>query len=182
MKRLCSVVALAAVALGLTSCSTNRGKTLLGMGVAALAGGTLGALTAPQNERAEGHALMWAGLSSGTAGALGLFVFDEEAKSNELHRQNDVLMKSLNALNGEGDDPSGQLVYESNSPFGKDVPSEYRGLVKPGRWSVYKLNRWTVNGENTLIHQDKMIQLEPPTFSNSLSQTQNPEEVKNEQK
>jgi hypothetical protein len=165
----------------LTSCaSTNRTKTLGMMFATGIAAGAGGALASPSTDRPEGHALLWAGIGTGVAAALGLYIFDEQSRSEELQRQNDVLKKSMAALNG-GDSAPAQLLYETKAPFGKDVPAEYRNLVKPGSWSVYKLNQWITQGENTVIHQDKMIKLLPPGLNPNVPMEQNKETPSEEQ-
>jgi hypothetical protein len=123
-------------------------------------GASIGAFTAPKDEARSGHALLWGGLSAAAGFAAGSFLFDEQKRSDELDRQVGVLKKSLSALSGEGDEP--KPILESSSVFSKDLPAEYKGLIRPGRWSIYQINQWVVNGENTLVHQDKMIRLLQP--------------------
>lgn len=151
------------LALLLVGCATNRSRTLLGMALAGGAGSGAGYAAAPKEESPAGHALLWGGVSAAVMGALGLFLFDEQHRAQELTRENEVLKRTLDGLTGKED--TGRLVVDTQSPFGKDVPQEYRGLIKPGRWSVYALDHWTLQGENTLIHQDKMVRLIPPELS-----------------
>lgn len=152
------------MALVLCSCaSTNHTKTLITMGVMGAGGATVGAITAPINENAAAHALLWGGVAAAVAGAAGMFIFDEEKRSDALLRENETIKKTLDALHGASQSPV--LLYETLAPLGKDIPSEYQSLVKPGRWSVYGLNQWILQGENVLIHQDKMMKLLPPEFN-----------------
>jgi len=41
---------------------------------------------------------------------------------------------------------------------------EYQALVRPGHWSVYRLNQWVSQGEGALIHQDRMVKLGEDRF------------------
>ncbi len=165
-----------ATALTLSSCATmsNRTKTILAMVGTGLVAGAIGAATAPKDEQPGGHALMWGGLGAASAGVVGLFAFNEEAKREEADRKLEVLTKELSSLRDEGSsEPT--LLFQTNAPLGKDPPPEYRNLITPGKWSVYRLNRWVTEGENTLIHQDRMVRMIPPVLS-----PKEPKETQNE--
>lgn len=164
-------ILLTVVACLLCSCaSTNRTKTLIAMGVGGLAGATVGAMTAPKDENSAAHAVLWGGVTTVGAAVLGLFIFDEQKRSEKLMHENENIQKTLDALNGVGLSADPKLLYETTAPFGKDIPREYQHLVKPGRWSVYGLNQWVVQGERGLIHQDKMMKILPPEFNPSTVQ------------
>jgi hypothetical protein len=151
--------------------------------------GTIGALSAPSDEEPLAHAAMWGGSASAVAGVASLFIFDEQARANEALRQSEILKKELDSLRGEGTGSEPKLLYETSAPFGKEVPHEYHNLVSPGKWSVYQLNQWVMQGEGTLIHQDRMIRLVPPTLSPAkpelslgASKLVNPESLVQDQK
>ena len=165
-----AIVALMAITF-LSGCATNRAKALWTGAIIGSIGATVGALTAPKNENPTGHAVLWGGVGAAAGVTAGMFLFDEQKRSDELARQNEVLQKSLSGLSGH--DPNEKLLFESNAAFEKAVPQEYRHLVRPGQWSVYQLDSWTLQGENTLVHQDKMIRLLPPELN--LQKLSNPE-------
>ncbi len=157
------IISVCACACATTS---NRTKIITTMVVGAVLGGTVGAMSAPKNEQAAAHGLLWGGVTAASVGVAGLFIFDEQKRSAEFERQGVLLRKELDAVRGEGAGYHGpQLLYESNAPFGKDIPTEYQPLVRPGQWSVYKLNQWIPHGEGLLIHQDRMVKLVPPQLS-----------------
>jgi len=131
---------------------------------AGAAGAVVGASTAPPGENPSGHASLWAGVSAGAAAIASLFIFDEQARSESFEKQNSSLQKALSSLNGN----SSELIFQNNQSFSKDLPQEYKSLIQPGQWSIYKLDQWSVQGENTLIHQDKMIKLQPPGLNPNL--------------
>lgn len=164
------VVAVAIVSLlvGAGGCATtNRTKALLLMsGVGAAAAG-VGYSIAPRDEKPEMHALCWGAAGAAVAGVVGLFIFDEQKRSEELERQAVVMRKELDAFRDEGGGASHEprLLYETNAPFGREIPGEYQSLVRPGRWSVYKLNQWVAQGEGTLVHHDRMVKLVPPQLT-----------------
>jgi hypothetical protein len=167
------------IALMCVSCaSTNRARTLGSMLAAGAASGAIGAATTPANESPAGHALLWGGLAAAVGAVVGLYLFDEQSKSSDLARENEGMRKTLDAMQG-GAGASAELLYQNNSPFSKDVPVEYQSLIKPGQWSIYKLDQWTMQGENTLIHQDKMIKLLPPGL-NPNTETKEKKETPNE--
>lgn len=150
----------------LCSCaSTNRSKTLITMSLVGLAAGAVGALTAPQNEQAALHGAFWGTVGAAASGAAGMYIFDEQSKSEDLEKENLVLKKTLDALRGDSVGAEQKLLYQTSAPIGKEVPTEYRNLVKPGRWSVYQLNSWVEQGENTIVHQDRMMRLDPPALA-----------------
>lgn len=150
-----------------SGCSTlsNRQRTIAAMVLTGSIAGTVGALSAPQNESAPAHAALWAGSAAAGAGLVGLYAFDEEARSKEFERKLKIVSEENQALRGEAEGAPVSPLAESASPFGKELPPEYQRLVRPGRWSVYKLNQWIMSGENTLIHQDRMVKIIPPQFS-----------------
>lgn len=160
--------AIAALVASAGGCATtNRTKTLLLMtGVGAAAAG-VGYSVAPRDERPEMHALYWGAAGAAVAGVAGLFLFDEQKRSEELERQAAVMRKELDAFRDEGGGASHEprLLYETTAPFGRDIPEEYQSLVRPGRWSVYKLNQWVAQGEGTLVHHDRMVKLVPPQLT-----------------
>jgi hypothetical protein len=150
-----------------SGCSTlsNRQRTIAAMFLTGSIAGTVGALSAPQNESAPAHAALWAGSAAAGAGLVGLYAFDEDARSKEFERKLKVVTEENQALRGEAEGAPVSPLAEAASPFGKELPPEYQRLVRPGRWSVYKLNQWIMSGENTLIHQDRMVKIIPPQFS-----------------
>jgi len=143
-----------------------------GVGAAAAAAGYA---VAPNDTRPEMSAAYFGAVGAAVAGAAGLFIFDEQRRADELERESNVMRKELAAFRDEGG-PSKepQLLYETSAPFGKEIPAEYQGLVRPGHWSVYRLNQWVNQGEGTVIHQDRMVKLVPPQLTPATSQEVDP--------
>lgn len=170
MRNVITLLAVASLALqtGCASISTvsNRTKTLLLMGGVGAAAAAAGYSLAPQDTRPEMSAAYFGAVGAAVAGAAGLFIFDEQKRTEELDRENGIMRKELAAFRDEGGSSrEPQLLYETNAPFGKEIPSEYSGLVKPGHWSVYRLNQWVNQGEGTIIHQDRLVKLVPPQLT-----------------
>lgn len=139
------------------------------MGAMAAAGAAGGYALAPNNEKPEMHAAFGASVGAATGALIGLFAFDEERRSAEFERQAIALKKELDAIRDESVASGGatepKLLYETSAPVGREIPSEYQGLVSPGRWSVYKLNQWVTQGDGVIIHQDRMVKLIPPQLT-----------------
>lgn len=157
-------------------CATNRAKTLLLMGgVGTLTAGAAYYLS-PKDERPEMHALYGGAIGASGAAIAGLFIFDEQKRSEELERQAVVMRKELDVFRDEGSGAhEPRLLYETTAPFGKDIPSDYQSLVKPGSWSVYKLNQWVSQREGVMVHQDRMITLVPPQLTPKSETPKTPE-------
>lgn len=166
--RVMDTVLLAGIVLAQSGCATmsNRTKTLLFMGGIGVAAASVGYVVAPQDTRPEMSAAYFGAVGAAAAGAAGLFIFDEQKRADELERQNEVMRKELSAFREEGGSSrEPQLLYETSAPFGKEIPTEYQGLVRPGHWSVYRLNQWVQQGEGTVIHQDRLLKLVPPLLT-----------------
>jgi hypothetical protein len=152
-----------------SGCATfsNRNNTLISMVGAGLVAGIVAAQSAPERESKILHGVLWGGGAAAFTGAVGLFYFDEEKRSTEAERKLGMAQKELDAFRGESDVATTQSELERSSALERELPSEYRALVKPGKWSVYKINQWVVQGENALVHQDRLLRLEPPQFQPS---------------
>ncbi len=147
------------MALSLAACSTtrNRTKSLVTMAGAAVVGGTIGALTAPKNENAMAHTALWGGVSAASAGAISLFVFDEEAKREAAEARASRLEKELGEFRASIEP---QLVGSNEVQTTKNLPDKLKHLVTPAKWSLYRVDRWTTVGDNELVHQDQVFRFE----------------------
>ncbi len=156
--------------LTLSGCATmsNRTKTILTSVGAGLVAGTIAANLAPKDENPAVHAAVWGGSTAAATAIAGLFVFDEQKRSDELNRKLQIAESELSALRGESSEKEARLIYDSDSAMGRELPNEYRNLVRPGKWSLYRVNQWVAQGENTLVHQDRILQIQPPQFQNPM--------------
>lgn len=169
------IISLLVVLQMLSGCATmsNRTKTILSMVGVGVIAGTIAANRAPFDENPAAHAAVWGGGAAAVTGVVGMFIFDEQAKSRELERKLNISQRELDAFRGESQSSNGEVLIESDSALGRDLPNEYKGLVRPGKWSLYKISNWVSQGENTLVHQDKVLRIEPPQFQ---AQTTNKKE------
>ncbi len=148
-----------------TGCATmsNRTKTIVTAVGVGLVAGTIAANMAPKDENPMAHAAVWGGAATAGTAVAGLFLFDEQARSKEFERKLVVAESELAIFRGESSTDQ-QVIYDSDSALGRELPSEYRSLVRPGKWSLYRTNQWISQGENVLVHQDKILKIEPPQF------------------
>ncbi len=146
--------------------TTNRGKTMQ----AAIASGAMGVLYG--QTRAEFKAqnsVMYGSIAMASAVLVGLYVFDEEKRS-EAYRQQ-ALALQMN-LDGGGDplrtgfqNNHQQLEAQGLSTFSEsELPTEYQHLIRPGGWKVFEINRWVKKGTNRLILESKLLEFIPPSI------------------
>jgi multidrug transporter EmrE-like cation transporter len=166
--RLISIILITAFLSSGCATTSNRNKSLgLSFGVGVI-GGTIGAANAPAYESKGAHFALWGGVSALCTLIASLFIFDSEKEIKKLHLQSDGLKRELDAYRGEGMNDS-QLLSMHLS-LEKELPEKYKGLIRPGAWKIYKIDNWISQSENTLIHQDQMIQIIPPSFRGNIQQ------------
>lgn len=141
---------------------SNRTKTLVAMGVAGIAAGTIGGISAPHDEIPWAHAALWAGGSAAVVGMAGPFVFDEQARSHEYERQLNVAKQEIEAIRWGGGASEEKLIYESSGTQDKAIPDELKKLLSPGWVRVYQTSHWVKQGDDSLVHQDKVIRIKKP--------------------
>lgn len=152
-----------------TGCATmsNRTKTILSMIGVGVVAGTIAANIAPKDENPVAHAAVWGGGAAAVTGVAGMYIFDEQKKREELDRKLEITQKELSAFRNESETNGTPVEVESESGLSRDLPTEYKGLVRPGKWSIYKISNWVSQGENSLVHQDKILRIDPPQFQPS---------------
>jgi hypothetical protein len=109
----------------LTGCATlsNRDKTLLSMGGAAVVGSLIGLATTPNDGTSRAmHSLYFGAIGASLAGVSGLYVFDDQKKNDLLKNQIDAQQKQINAIRDDGGNSSPILIHETNAPLGRDIP------------------------------------------------------------
>jgi len=142
-----------------TSCaSTNRAKSIYLTGGAFALGGAAGAITSPRGESALMHGTLWGGLAAGISSIASLFIFDSEKENKELKETNNKLVEEIGSFNKLS---APEIEAANEIGFGKPLPQGLREIVKPGKWRLYKLDQWIDAGDNSMIHQDRMIEIMP---------------------
>jgi hypothetical protein len=124
--------------------------------------GVVGYNTAPPGENPYAHGALWAGAAAAATGILGLYVFDEQKRSRELERQVEIANKEISALRGMPGSGEEVLVSSSQGFGGQDLPEELKTLLDPGWFKIYQTSKWVKQGDDTLIHQDKIVRIKKP--------------------
>lgn len=145
--------------VSIIGCSTtSKSKTLSYMGGAFLGGAAIGASVAPEGDNRSMHGALWGSAASAIVGATLIYLSDENSEIKEKDYQIRELTSRLNESKGidQFEAKNGESSF-----FESKLPKEYRHLVEPGKWKVYKINEWKKVSESEYIHQDKLLEIEP---------------------
>ncbi len=148
----------------LSGCATtNRGKTIQ----AAIASGAMGVLYGQtRTEFKAQNSVMYGSIAMASATLIGLYVFDEEKRSEAFRQQSLALQVKLDGdpmhMNFQN---SPRLESQGLSTFSEsELPSEYQHLIRPGGWKVFEINRWVKKGTNRLVLESRLLEFTPPTI------------------
>lgn len=142
--------------LSLTACSgTPREKTLSLM----LSGVAMGAAYgASRPEMKRENAFIFGGSLGLVGAATGLYLFGDDVRLTQMEKERDYIKMELEKKS------KGTLIKELPATFSAKIPKQYLPLVRPGSWRVMEIDEWVEDGENRLIHQDKIMELVPPSL------------------
>jgi hypothetical protein len=142
--------------------TTNKGKILETMIVGAAAGAAYG-----QNrpEFKKENALMYGAIGGMTGSLIGLYVFDEEKKTEELKTKISKLEAELDSFGKNS--VTENTSQSSNIPATKVqlqsfLPKKLQKLVRPGEWSLYRIDEWEQLDDTKLVHKDQVLEFKPP--------------------
>ncbi len=151
------ILSLICLFLIVTSCaSTPKEKILKNMMIGAVTGFALGQL---KSENKTGYSLLYSGAGASILGAVSVWYSDMDSESERIKSDNQKLKTELDKIY------SPNLTHESSGMMNSKIPDRYKSMINPGQWKVYSLDQWIEDGENQLIHQDKMMELIPPTLT-----------------
>lgn len=104
------------------------------------------------------YSSLYGGVSAAVAAALTVYLDDPDKEVERLRSE-------IRMLSGAADTfEKGQVTHQSPATFGAKVPEKYRGLIDPGEWRVYQIDRWREDGENRLVHESAVMELSPPSL------------------
>lgn len=129
-----------------------------------IAGATGVALGQQKEDYKTTYSTMYGGVAAAIAGAVTLYMNDPDKESQKLREEMRVLKTQMDQI-GEP-----QLATQTPATFGAKVPEKYKSMINPGEWRIYDLNQWIEDGENRLIHQDKIMELIPPSLKPNSQQ------------
>jgi len=157
------LIALSALACGLSSCATtpNR-KTLQWMAGAGLAGAVVG--TTRQEFKTE-NAVLYGSVAAATAAVVGLLLNSSDREIDTLRSENISLSSKLKDLELKYQP---KLIQEGSSLASTPLPKDISGLVRPGSWRRYSLDQWVQDEANPNIwyRQKEMFEFIPPQTAN----------------
>lgn len=142
--------------LHLTGCATSsRERILQGMFVA----GTVGALYGlSKDSDRTANAALYGSAAAATAGVVGLMMDNPDTETKRLREEVEYLKRQQEVFD------AGKVVSSSPATFGGQIPDKYKQMIRPGEWRVYDVDQWQEDGENRLIHQDKIMEMIPPSL------------------
>lgn len=135
--------------------TTPKEKILKNMLIGAATGIAIGQM---KSENKTGYSLLYAGAISSVVGAGSVWYSDLDEDSERLIKDNHKLKTEMERIF----QPS--LKFETTGMMNSKVPEKYKSMINPGEWKIYALDQWIEAGENQLIHQDKMMELIPPSL------------------
>ena len=116
------------------------------------------ALGQMKSENKTGYSLLYAGAISSVVAAGSVWYSDLDDDSERLKKENQKLKADLDRVFQPA------LKFETTGMMNSKIPEKYKSMINPGEWKVYALDQWVEAGENQLIHQDKMMELIPPSL------------------
>lgn len=149
-------ISLLSMVIALCSCAnTPKNNLVTNVLIGVAAGYAIGSMN-KNNSVAFG--LLYGGVG-GTAAALGTaYLTDFDRDNKRLSSENEKLRKDLEAIT------SPKTIYQSPAMFSSKVPDKYKRLIQPGEWRISEIDQWIEDSENRIIHQDKIMDLIPPSL------------------
>lgn len=145
-------VGLATILSGCSSLKTKE-KVVLNSVVA----GAVGYKYGEQKEsNKNSNALLYGSMLALGASIASVYFYDPEIEIEKYRAESADLKKKLDEFQNP------RLVVETNSFQTGKVPPKYKNMIEPGSWKIYEIDEWVEDGENRLIHQDKLMELTPP--------------------
>ena len=139
-----------------TACATNRQNRWAVTGASFAAGTAIGVASAPASERKELHGVYWGALM-GLAGALiSQEIFSDEKEIERLNLENQKLGLQMDMIQN-----ANTVLLRSGKGYFKTSTGEELFSSGKARWRLYQIDKWTKNGPNQMIHQDRMVELLP---------------------
>ena len=130
-----------------------------------LIAGSIGAIYgATRPEQKEKNTMMFGSMGLALGAIASIYLQEPDTKINSLTMENQKLKSDLDEIQNP------KLEFSSSGFLNSKVPDKYKRLINPGEWRVYKLDQWVEDGENRVIHQDKIMELIPPTLRTNIKE------------
>lgn len=135
--------------------STPREVIMRNIIIGAVAGYAVGS---QRKENQNAYGLLYSGIAGTAAGLATTYLSNTDSENERLLAENKKLKGDLEKVY------SPSLVYEGNGMMNAKVPEKYKAMIQPGEWKIYAYDQWVEDGDNRLIHQDKIMELIPPSL------------------
>lgn len=151
-RALCALALLASA-----GCATSqKGKILEWTAIGATLGGAYGASRPDYQDK---NSMMFGALGAVAGAIAGLYYHDPDKQSEKLVLENQKLKRELDLIQ------SPNVLIETPATFNAKIPDKYKKLINPGEWKISEIDQWIEDSENRLIHQDKIMELIPPSLN-----------------
>lgn len=159
MKKIVAVVLI----LTTVGCATGfRKKTLSYMGSAFVAGAVVGSSQTKERDNKYMHGALWGSAAATVVGAALVYAYSETYEV----RERDNKIKELEQKMADFKNNSRISTEDGSSTFLEaNLPPEYRHLVAPGKWRIYKVDEWKKSNDGEFVHHDKILELTPATVT-----------------
>lgn len=136
----------------LSACATNQKSRLAATGIGIGVGAVIGAATAPEEERAELHAMYWGGIIGVVSAVAANFYFSDEKDMEVMRLETEKMKAQLDFFqNGPA-----TLLKETTGKADKKYFQSGKAKIK-----LYKIDQWVDEGPNKKYHRDQMIEILP---------------------
>ena len=149
---------------GCASLDTNRKKSFASLAIGVSGGALMGPSLAPKSDSKSGWMALCAAMGGVAAGIFNAVHYDG---SEEVEKANQERLSLIKLLDAEKSKHAPKIVAEGNSLLGGNPAKELPGIIKPGGWRKYKLDRWVADGdnENIFFRQTEMLEVIPPVIN-----------------
>jgi len=142
--------------LFLASCASTPRETIMRNIIVGVAAGYVVGNLRKENSKAYG--LLYGGIAGTAAGLATAYLASSDSENERLLAENKKLKTDLEKVY------SPELVHAGTGMMNAKVPEKYKAMINPGEWKIYAYDQWIEDGENRLIHQDKIMELTPPSL------------------
>lgn len=140
----------------LSCATTQREKIIQNIAIGAAVGFAIGA---SKDTSKVANGLMYGGIAGSVAGSVTAYLSNVDSENSRLSSENTTLKAELDKIY------SPNLVQKTDGFLNSKIPEKYKNMINPGEWKVYSMDQWVDDGENRLIHQDKIMELTPPSLT-----------------
>lgn len=139
-----------------SSCATSQKGKISEWAIIGGSAGFVFGSTRPDYQ--DKNAMMFSAIGTAIGALAGLYYFDPDKQSEKLAFENQKMKKDMELIQAS------KVIVETPATFNTKIPAKYKQLINPGEWRISEIDQWIEEGENRLIHQDKIMELIPPTL------------------